>query len=61
MAEPTEPDVHSIATAMIAKYGSRAEHYAELRVQAHRWANEPEGAELWRRSADAIRIILNGN
>jgi hypothetical protein len=59
MAEAS--DILTIANALIKHFGAEAVGFGEARAEAHRRAEESEGAELWQRVADAARSILTGH
>jgi hypothetical protein len=56
-----DPDILAIATALIKRFGTEAAGVSAERAYRHRCAEESEGAELWQRIADAVRIILTGH
>jgi predicted anti-sigma-YlaC factor YlaD len=52
-----DSDVVQVARAMIARFGLDAAAIIDGRVESHLSACESEGAELWRRVAEAIRAL----
>jgi hypothetical protein len=56
-----DPHILAIAQALIERFGAEAIVAGEKRAEAHRCAEESEGAELWHGVADAVRMILTGH
>jgi hypothetical protein len=56
-----EDEILAIAQALIRRFGATAVDVGEKRAEAHRGAEESEGAELWQRVAHAARMILTGH
>jgi hypothetical protein len=53
-----DADILAIARELVKRFGPEAVGIGEERAEAHRLAEESEGAELWRRVADATRMVL---
>lgn len=53
-----DADIMTIARAALAEFGQRAADLMDKRAQDHGLAEEAEGAEVWRRVAEAVRDIL---
>jgi hypothetical protein len=51
-------DVVVIARALMRRFGAEAIDVGESRAEAHRCAEEQEGAELWQRVTGVARMIL---
>ncbi len=55
-----DSDILAIAQVLIKRFGAEAVGVGEERAEAHRRAEESEGAEFWQRVAEAVRMILTG-
>ena len=51
-------DIKVIARAALDEFGTRAAEIMEGRAEDHMLADEPEGAETWRRVAAAVRALI---
>ena len=60
MAVETDPNILTIARAMIAEFGPDAAEIVDKRTDDHVRAGDPETAELWRRVGNAVRAIFRG-
>ncbi len=56
-----DSDILAIARQLINRFGADAISIGEARAEAHRRAEESDGAEFWQRVADAVRTILTGH
>ena len=60
VAVETDPNILTIARAMIADFGPNAADVVDRLADDHIRANDLETAELWRRVAKAVRDIFRG-
>ncbi len=56
-----DSDILASARQLITRFGADALGSGEARAEAHRRAEESDGAEFWQRVADAVRTILTGH
>jgi len=54
----TDPKILAIARAAITQFGLEASAIMRKRADEHALAGEAEGADVWRRIADAVDQLL---